>query len=86
MALIDMKHVDVLYLCDGQACARINRSCMTDGMCRHTSKPEHAVNGYCERPDLAFDRFDEVSKFGIGGINLVLYIERDDYVGKEAKS
>ena len=76
-----LKHVDVLYLCDGQACQSEHRSCVTDGMCKHTAKPEHAVNGYCERPDLAFDRFDEIQKFGF-----VLFIERDDYVGKEAKS
>ena len=82
-----MKHVDVLYLCDGRACeGRQYISCQRDGMCRYTTKPEHAVNGYCERPDLEFDRFDEVSRFGFEGIDAVLYKERDDYVGKEAKA
>lgn len=83
-----MKHVDVLYLCDGHACKSEHRSCVTDGMCRHTAKPEHAINGYCERPDLAFDRFDEVQKFGFGNgrDTFVVYVERDDYVGKEAKA
>lgn len=82
-----MKHVDVLYLCDGHACKSEHRSCVTDGMCRHTAKPEHAINGYCERPDLAFDRFDEITKIGFGGKGetFVLYLERGDYVGKEAK-
>ena len=80
-----MKHVDVLYLCDRQACNSEHRSCVTDGMCRHTAKPEHAVNGFCDRPDLAFDRFDEISRFSVGGNTCVLYIERDDYVGKEGE-
>lgn len=83
-----MKHVDVMYLCDGQACKSEYKSCATDGMCRHTSNPEHSVNGYCERPDLAFDRFDEIQKFGFGNgrDTFVLYVERDDYVGKGAKA
>ena len=83
-----MKHVDVLYLCDGHACKSEHRSCVTDGMCRHTAKPEHAINGYCEWPDLVFDRFDEVQKFGFGNgrDTFVVYIERDDHVGKEAKA
>ena len=82
-----MKTVDVLYLCDGHACeGKPYISCKEDGMCRLTVNPEHAVNGYCERPDLAFDRFDEISKFGLGGNTYVLYIERDDYVGGEAEA
>ena len=81
-----MKHVDVLYLCDYHACRSAYRSCMTDGLCRRTTKPEHAINGYCERPDLAFDRFDEVSSVGVGGPEFLLYVERDDYVGKEAST
>ena len=39
-----MKHVDVLYLCDGHACKSEHRSCVTDGMCRHTAKPDF----YCK--------------------------------------
>ena len=81
--------MDVLYLCDGRACeGRQYISCQRDGMCRYTTKPEHAVNGYCERPDLAFDRFDEIQEFGFGGgsNSFVLYKEREDYVGKEAKA
>ena len=83
-----MKHVGVLYLCDGHACKSEHRSCVTDGMCRHTSNPEYAVNGYCEHPELAFDRFDEIQKFGfvVGRDTFVFYIERDDYVGKEART
>ena len=82
-----MKQVDVLYLCDYAACRSKYRSCMTDGLCRHTSDPKHAVNGFCDRPDLAFDRFDEIQKFGFGNgrDTFVLYIERDDYVGKEGE-
>lgn len=80
-----MKHIDVLYLCDHNACRSQNRSCLTDGLCRHTSNPDHAVNGYCEHPNLEPDRFDEVSRFSVCGSTCVLYIEKDDYVGKEAR-
>jgi hypothetical protein len=82
-----MKHGDVLYLCDGQACQSENRSCVTDGLCKHTAKPGHAVNGFCDRPDLAEDRFECVVKLGgEGGYDFVFYLERDDYEGKEAKA
>ena len=74
-----MKHVDVLYLCNGKACQSVNRSCQGDGMCRHTSNPEYAVNGYCARPDLAEDRFDRVVKFGVGGHTFVCYVEVDGH-------
>jgi hypothetical protein len=81
-----MKNMDVLYLCDHHACqSKKYKSCEIDGMCRHTMKPEHAVNGYCARPDLEFDRFDEVSRFDSGGQTYVYYVERDDYVSGEVR-
>ena len=73
-----LKSKDVVYLCDKQACMRVNRSCMTDALCKYTTNPEHAVNGYCEHPEREPDRFDEVTIYD-GDNSIICYQEREDF-------
>lgn len=52
----------VAYLCDGHGCKKERPSCTIPefaGMCRHTTDPEHAVNGACEDPKGEPERFLE---------------------------
>ena len=53
----------VAYLCDGNGCKSAWPSCKNPefaGMCRHTTDPEHAVNGPCEHPEEHPERFEEL--------------------------
>lgn len=54
----------VAYLCDGHGCKSKFPSCRfpeTGRLCRHTTDPEHAVNGACEDPKGEPERFLELA-------------------------
>ena len=55
----------VAYLCDGQGCKSEHKSCVfwpedSSCRCRHTTDPDHAVNGPCEHPEQHPERFEEL--------------------------
>lgn len=63
----------IAYLCDGNGCSHVNKSCRTRmrERCHHTTDPAHAVNGACEDPQRHPERF---LYLGNGK-----YMEREDY-------
>jgi hypothetical protein len=65
----------VLYLCDGQGC-KTRWGCRF-GECRHTTNPEHAVNGKCEAPWLEPERFNCVDVRSAGRPAERFYVERE---------
>ena len=54
----------VAYLCDGMGCKSEHKSCRgfpaKSEYCRHTTDPDHAVNGPCEHPEEHPERFAEL--------------------------
>lgn len=72
-----MRRIDVLYLCDGEECKSPTRSCRTDGMCRHTTDPCHALYGPCAHPEQEPERFELHTEYSTVGVNLDFYCERD---------
>lgn len=54
----------VLYLCDCRLPCAMNVGCHQSGtavgVCRHTTQPEHALNGACADPQNHPERFEPV--------------------------
>ena len=69
----------VLYLCDCRMPCATEVGCYKNdsavGFCKHTTKPEHAMNGICEDPQNHPERFEPIRDKRTGVI--VDYFEMD---------
>ena len=70
--------IHTVYLCDRKACIFDGTDYCTYDYCKHTQKPNHAINGPCEAPEDHPERFEAIeTRIGI------VYKEKEDYKKNE---